>query len=81
MGLIGPSRGSGDPRVRPTPFIGRQAPSTTCGLPVGSLCWHVGVPQKLCGLRLTFGLRILVSASGFVGSLGLELICFWMWAL
>ena len=51
---------------------------------MGSLCWLVGVPQKLSGLGLSFGLRILVSASGFVESvfsLGLELICFWMLAL
>ena len=52
--------------------------------PLDSLCWLVGVPRKLSGLSLSFDLRILVSAFGFVGSvfsLGLELICFWMWAL
>jgi len=81
MVLIGPSRGSGDPGVRPTTFLGRQTPSSACELPVGSLCWLVGVPRKLSGLSLSFGPWIVVSASGFVGSvfsLGLELICFLM---
>ena len=61
-----------------------MVPSSSSGLLVGSLSWLVGVPRKLSGLSLTFGLRILVSASGFIGSvfsLGLELIFFWMWAL
>ena len=44
---------------------------------MGSLCWLVGVPQKLHELSMSFGPWILVSAFGFVESvfsLGLPLL-------
>ena len=55
MGLIGPSRGSGDPGGRPTLCGGLLGPSSVGELLVGPLFRFMGVGLKLCGFSMACG--------------------------
>ena len=59
MGLIGPSRGSGDPGGRPTP----NGPSFLWTTDRWALVLLLCVPLEFCWFGMSFGPWILVSAS------------------